>query len=98
MQMHDDERAILRQALYNVGEGRERQEREHRAWLARQDPTAEDALLKWRRLRAQSMEPPKPAPPKPKQRENEMTERQVRAHVERRLEAVVALVGGEVGE
>jgi hypothetical protein len=89
---------IMRQALYNVGEGRERQEREHAAWLARRDPTAEDAVQRWARLRAQSVEPPRKPAPQPKQRENEMTETQVRAHVTEQLDGLVAVIGDETGK
>jgi hypothetical protein len=97
--MDDDQRdEIMRRAIYNVGEGREQQEREHARWLARRDPTAEDAAQRWARLRAQSIEPPKKPAPQPKQREPQMTEMQVRAHVTQRLDELVAVIGDETGK
>ena len=62
-----------------------------RFWI---DIGCEDALVRWRRLRQQSVEPPKPAPSPPKQRN--MTDTQIRAHVDEQLEDFAKILGEEV--
>jgi hypothetical protein len=97
--MDDDRRReIIEQARATLA--RLDRKRELERWQRGSDlgDEREDALVRWARLRQQSIEPPKPAPPPPKQRRNEMTETQVRDYVAQRLDELVAVIGDETGK